>query len=568
MSDERAPRPEHPSQEQDAALALALLRISPRRLGGISLRGGGPVREALIESFAEDQTLRRLPGHIDDERLLGGIDITASLVAGKPVAQSGLLEQSASDFLAVPMAERLSNSVAGKLAQAMDGADAPFPILFDDGASPDERAPEVLMERVAFHCDLREARAFGPVPPLPAKQATIAPPDDKSLGALAATAAALGIDSARAMIFALAAAEANAVLQGRIEIDAKDLEVATRLVLAPRATQFPQNETLPEEQEHEPPPEAPESEGEDNSDRPPPEDALQEMLLEAAAAAIPPDLLAQIAAGRTRRRGTGGGGGARHASKLRGKPLGARPGLPRGGARLALIDTLRTAAPWQRLRARDAAIDGTDSRLQVRKGDLRVRRFEERNTSVTIFAVDASGSAALTRLAEAKGAIELLLAQAYVKRSEVALLAFRGDSAELLLPPTRSLTRARRALAELPGGGGTPLASGINLARQIAESVTAKGRTAMLVFLTDGKANIASDGSASRSQAKADAQNAATRLAALHLESIVVDISPRPRNEAADFASWLNARYLPLPMADAKALHAAIEGAQTAREAA
>jgi magnesium chelatase subunit D len=93
-----------------------------------------------------------------------------------------------------------------------------------------------------------------------------------------------------------------------------------------------------------------------------------------------------------------------------------------------------------------------------------VSRFKQRRETTTIFVVDASGSAALHRLAEAKGAVELLLADCYVRRDRVAMLAFRGKGAELMLPPTRSLVRAKRSLAGLPGGGGTPLAAGMDAA--------------------------------------------------------------------------------------------------------
>ena len=185
--------------------------------------------------------------------------------------------------------------------------------------------------------------------------------------------------------------------------------------------------------------------------------------------------------------------------------MGTRAGMPGGGRRLSLIDTLRAAAPWQRVR-------GREDRILVRRDDLRVRRFESRAEALTIFAVDASGSSALARLAEAKGAVELLLAEAYVKRAQVALVAFRGTSAELLLPPTRSLARARRSLAELPGGGGTPLAAGLNAARELAEAAKARGRTPFAVVLTDGRANIAMDGSAVRATAASDADAAAKAI--------------------------------------------------------
>jgi magnesium chelatase subunit D len=115
--------------------------------------------------------------------------------------------------------------------------------------------------------------------------------------------------------------------------------------------------------------------------------------------------------------------------------------------------------------------------VEVRRDDFRVGRFEQRSQSTTIFVVDASGSSAFNRLAEAKGAVELLLADCYVRRDRVALLAFRGRGAELLLPPTRSLVRAKRSLAGLPGGGGTPLAAGIDAAAALADAVRRRGET-------------------------------------------------------------------------------------------
>jgi magnesium chelatase subunit D len=142
-----------------------------------------------------------------------------------------------------------------------------------------------------------------------------------------------------------------------------------------------------------------------------------------------------------------------------------------------------------------------------------------------------------------------MLAQAYVKRSQVALIAFRHMGAEVLLPPTRSLTRARRALSALPGGGGTPLAAGLAAARQLAEAAAKRGQTPMIAVLTDGKANIILDGSANREAAMQEAQASAKGMAQLGINSVVIDISPRPRAEAAELAAALNGRYLPLPAA-------------------
>ncbi|MEE4288769.1 MAG: VWA domain-containing protein, partial [Erythrobacter sp.] len=338
---------------------------------------------------------------------------------------------------------------------------------------------------------------------------------------------------------------------------------------APRATRLPApDDTPPENQQPEPEP----PQGEDNPPDDPesqsnPDAPLEEMLVEAAKAAIPADLLAALAEGRAPRRVTGGGTGKRRKSGLRGKPLGARPGMPSGGKRLALIDTLRAAVPWQQVRRREMGAD-RDAPILMRKEDLRVRRFEDKAARVTIFGVDASGSAAAARLAEAKGAVELMLAQAYVTRSEVALVAFRGESAELLLPPTRSLTRARRALGELPGGGGTPLALGLDALRECADAVASKGRTPSLVILTDGRANIGRDGQPGRKQAGEDAAESARAIARAGYDAIVIDISPRAAPEGKALADAMQARFLALPRADARTIAGAVEALQPAREAA
>ncbi|MEM8725121.1 MAG: magnesium chelatase subunit D [Pseudomonadota bacterium] len=552
---------------EDALLAARLFLISPRVLGGLRLRGGGPARDAALEFMRETgANLRRLPGHIDDERLLGGVDIAASLAAGRQIQQSGLLAEAKDDVIVVPMAERMPYALAGRLAQASEVATGPNPlglVLLDDGITDEEAPPETLLERIAFHCDLSQAASADPTA-LPATDAAIpfhavASLDDKALEALAATATALGVHSLRPLLFAQEAARAHAALYGRKAASDADLTAAVRLVLAPRATQLPQLED--EAQELPPPTEnnTADQEPADNAD--PGECTLEDVLVEAAQAAIPADLLAQLSSGKAKRTAQGSGAGQRRKSALRGKPLGTRQGLPRGGARLALIDSLRAAVPWQPLRRRELVNDTTSQKLIMRKEDLRVKRFEERTGRVTIFCVDASGSAATARLAEAKGAVELMLAQVYVTRSEVALIAFRGEGAELLLPPTRSLTRARRALAELPGGGGTPLASGLNMARDLAEMIATRGRTASLVILTDGRGNIAADGAPGRKQAGEDAYAAAKAILHSGVEALVIDIAARPGPHAPELAQKMGARFLALPMADAKMLHAAVAAA-------
>jgi len=286
------------------------------------------------------------------------------------------------------------------------------------------------------------------------------------------------------------------------------------------------------------------------------------VVLNAALAAIPAGLLAQLqlAAGAGFRAEVSGKSGALRNSGKRGRPFGVRVGQPGGGVRLNLTETLRAAAPWQKLRrpAGRTPDDAASERIFVRPEDFHVTRYRQRAATVTIFAVDASGSTAINRLAEAKGAVELLLADCYVRRDHVALLAFRGLGPVLLLPPTRSLVRAKRSLAGLAGGGSTPLAGGIDAALRLAEDARYKGQTPIIVLLTDGAANIGRDGKPGRAKAEQDALAAARAARAARLTALLVDTSPRPQRFAQRLSAEMSARYLPLPYAHAAALARAV----------
>jgi magnesium chelatase subunit D len=343
--------------------------------------------------------------------------------------------------------------------------------------------------------------------------------------------------------------------------------LAARLVLAPLATRLP---PAPEDaadnqpQEPEPPPEPPADEttppADEQQDQPEPQ-TLEDRIVEATVATLPPGLLAalqnQMAASQA------GRVGALSASPRSGRPVGTRAGSPRGGARLNLIETLRAAAPWQSLRRRTAAApgrgQGPERLIHVMADDLRISRLQQRAATATIFVLDASGSSALHRLGEAKGAVNLLLADCYVRRDQVAVIAFRGRSAELLLPPTRSLVRAKRCLAALPGGGGTPLALGLEAALRLAAVVRRSGATPVVVVLTDGRANITRNGETGRAQADADAMAMARQLRAARLTALVVDTSPQPAMAAQRLAAEMAATYRTLPYAGAAALSAAVQ---------
>ena len=266
---------------------------------------------------------------------------------------------------------------------------------------------------------------------------------------------------------------------------------------------------------------------------------------------------------------------------LRGRVLSVRQGVPGSRARLNLLATLRAAAPWQRLRQPEdfklagQALEGTPgpscegaalevaapqgAALCILREDLRVNRYAQRQPCTTVFVVDASGSSALHRLAEAKGAVELLLAECYVRRDEVAVIAFRLDQAEVLLPPTRSLLRAKRRLAALPGGGGTPLASALERSAALLASLFRKGQGVQMIVLSDGKANVDREGRPGRERAMAQAHEHARGLAALawgRAQLAWVDTAPRPSKEAQALASSMRAVYTALPYADAAGIHA------------
>jgi magnesium chelatase subunit D len=300
-----------------------------------------------------------------------------------------------------------------------------------------------------------------------------------------------------------------------------------------------------------PPPDAPDA-------TPDPERPLDDVVREATVAAIPKDLLAALLA-RAGSVGTQGGRvGDETVSLLRGRPRGTRRGDPRGGARLHVIETLRAAAPWQRVRGRGDPAAG--ARVEIRRDDFRLRRFVERTGTTVLFMVDASGSSAMARLGEAKGAIERLLAESYARRDRVSLLAFRGSAVEELLPPTRALARARRVLAALPGGGGTPLATAIDRAGQAALAARRAGTAPVVVFLTDARANIARDGSPGRPRAQADALTSAGLFRQHGVAALLIDTAPRPEPFARQVAEALGARYVPLPTADAAAMATLVRG--------
>ncbi|GAC1620666.1 MAG: magnesium chelatase subunit D [Nevskia sp.] len=590
----------------DAAMAAALFAVDPVGIGGVALRAAaGAPRERwlalLRDKLPSGTPLRRLPPGIGDSRLLGGLDLAATLRAGRPVAERGALAEADGGVVLLAMAERWAPAMIARitavidtrqLALERDGLALHSParigvVALDEGIDEDERPPEALLDRLALRIELDGLRLqdleHGETGP--EHEAVVAARqrlpevgmDAKLIEAICATAMALGIASLRAVSLCLNVARAAAALAGHGAVAEDDAVLACRLVLSPRATVIPQPSEPSAEpaksEENPPPPDfsepPPSPDNADTSEEEPefdPQKALEEVVLEASRAAIPPGLLERIkaqsaSAPRTRMSGKAG---AWQKSAARGRPAGVAVGEPRSGVRLDVIATLRAAAPWQSVRRRErtGAVAGP-RRIEVCKDDFRVPRFQQRRETTTIFVVDASGSSALNRLAEAKGAVELLLADCYVRRDRVAVIAFRGRGAELLLPPTRSLVRAKRCLAGLPGGGGTPLAAGIDTAMALADSLRRRGESPTIVLLTDGSANIARDGSGGRAKAGQDATAAARALRVAEFRTLFVDTSPRAQPQAVQLAGEMNALYIALPYADAATLSSAVKAASS-----
>lgn len=552
-----------------ALLALPLALIDPIA-APICLRAGpGPVRTAWLEAFREclpgRKRLVKLPQHATEDRLLGGLDIAATLEAGRPIHRPGLLVEAHQQVILVSMAERMSRRAAGTLAGAIDTATVAVErdgvslrstsvfgcIFLDEGVGSEEGLPGILLERVGMWISLdgiplrdTEALTCDPKRLQDARRRLGGVQYDEALDQVCRLSLAFGVGSLRVARNALDVARRSAAWFGRSRVEKEDIELAAGLVLLPRAAPPPEVPEPPME-------DSPASQADSDSDGSGTEDGA-DSIPSAEEAALPEGLLnsLSLAPQRSAALSQGGRFGELEKGGHRGRPRAARPGALAPDVRLNLVDTLRAAAPWQRLRADS----GEGTGLKIRQSDFRVAGFEQRRSTTAIFLVDASGSQAMHRLGEAKGAVQELLAQCYVRRDQVALLSFRGGTVDEVLPPTRSLARAKRSISGLPAGGATPLAAGIEAGVRAAVMATRRGETPLIVLLTDGGANVALDGSNDRQQAHEDAQKMAREIARQSISALVVDSSRRPDARAKALAGEMRAAYLPLPKAQRGAL--------------
>lgn len=587
---------------QDALLAARVLAAGGTGLGGLWLRGrAGGVVDAYLEHLrgllAPTHNWVRVPASVPLCALTGSIDIPATALAGRLVHQPGLLAKADRGVLLLPMAERLDSPVAavigaametgrcttpGRTGQSGDRAATRFQVVaIDESAEAEERLPAALADRLGLIVDLNavawsQVRFPGKIPAAPrhADDARVKL-DDDLLGFLSAAASAAGAPSLRSLQHLARISRVLALLDGRKRVNETDAVTALRLSLglaiAPPRQASSECADIPAEDmppaAGEPAPhdtsEPSQTPGEDPEDALASQASLNDLLaaIQAGTIAGLPEFSTPRKAPRTAARS--GKSGAVRKDSRRGRPVSSSRSAPYPGARPHIIATLRAAAPWQLIRSRNrqllaaklnkpAAAARRQPRTLVTRDDYRYQRLRHETPSTAIFLVDASGSTALERLGETKGAIEQLLARCYVRRDEVAMIAFRGTSAETVLPPTRSLVMAKRKLAGLPGGGATPLAAGLERGLDMALSVRRQGSTPVLVLLTDGRGNIALDGSPDRVRAAEQLARIATCCRSQDVRSICIDIARRPREAVTDLAAAMGADLHFLRHADAR----------------
>lgn len=577
---------------ETAQQALLLLAVEPRLRGLVLAAPAGAGKSSLargLPALLGDDAVPfiEIPTGVDVENLLGGLNLEATLRTGRMVLQPGALARADGGVIYVDGVNLLTDGSANLILSALDqgevqveregvslrsparfsligsydpaeglprrhlldrvGLLAPLPGEVDAGGRRSVIRHNLLAAPETWAEDLDFLRGLVLAAREQLPQVTIS---REQIQRLSVTALQYGVEGHRVDLFATLAACASAALALREDVEDEDLELAAKLVILPRATCVPS--PPPEENPPPPPPPPdaepeqaqPDSQDEEGESTPQPQELglPPEQILEALAGDLPEDLeelpFHNLRRGKSGSRGTTEGRRGRHVRSV--------PGDPRR-ARIDVAATLRTAAPWQRLRhAGQAGGRG----VQIHMADVRVKQYRSKAGALFCFGVDASGSMALHRMRQAKGAVHALLQKAYVHRDRVALLAFRGQAAELLMPPTQSVELARRALDLLPTGGGTPLASALLLALDVAKQAEGRGiYQTVLLLLTDGRANISLRPDANPQE---ELQQLGRHIAESNLHVVVVDTkrSYLSRGEARRLAEWLNGDYAYLPNAN------------------